>query len=597
MCGIAGIIYLNETEAELATISKMTECMRHRGPDADGFFVKDNIALGHRRLSIIDLSTASNQPFADKTNRFQLIFNGELYNFQQVRDTITDHHFRTTGDTEVLVEAYARWGINCIHHFKGMFAFAVWDDTEKELCIVRDRMGVKPVYYYTDNNFLVFASEIRSILKSGLVAPLINKNALVDYLSFQSISSPNTLIKGIRQLEAGHYISVKNNSVEIKQYWSLTEKTEEGEFTDTKAVQQKIKDLLSNSVKSRLISDVPIGAFLSGGIDSSAVVGLMSRLGNGRPLTFNISFDEKEFDESIYAEIVAKKFNTVHQRIVLKPRILLDELENALNALDTPSGDGINTYVLSKVVKQAGLTVALSGIGGDELFAGYPLFKTFYHLNKNRRTWSNTKPLRQMAAPMVSVVGSYKAVKAAELLNSSSSEIEEMYSIFRHVLSENQIEKVLTGHANFSTPLQQKLEHNAAAIHQFPLLSQVSIAEYMGYTQQTLLKDIDQMSMSVSLEVREPFFDHELIRYVLNIPDELKYPRYPKSLLVESLNGLLPERIVYRKKQGFTFPWSHWLRNELHAFCQLHIDRLCERQFINGKILRSMWNDFQAGSK
>lgn len=597
MCGIAGIIYFDKTIAEPGAINRMTGCMAHRGPDADGFFVRDNIALGHRRLSIIDLSAASNQPFADKTNRFQLIFNGELYNFQEVRDTITDHHFRTTGDTEVLIEAYARWGINCIHHFKGMFAFAIWDDVEKELCIVRDRMGVKPVYYYTDNHCLVFSSEIRSILKSGLVAPLINKEALVDYLSFQSISSPNTLIKGILQLEAGHYISVKKNSVQIKQYWSLTEKSDDNDFTDKKAVQQKIKSLLAESVKSRLISDVPIGAFLSGGIDSSAVVGLMSMVGNGRPNTFNISFEEKEFDESVYAEIVAKKFDTHHQRIVMQPTAMLDEMENALNALDTPSGDGVNTYVVSKAVKQAGLTVALSGIGGDELFAGYPFFKTFYQLNKNKRTWSNTKRLRKMASPLVSIGGSSKTIKAAELLKSSSSEIEEVYTIFRNVLPAFQIEKVLTDYSIFSTPLQQKLEENAPAIHKFPLLSQVSIAEYMGYTQQTLLKDTDQMSMAVSLEVREPFFDHELVRYVLSIPDELKYPSFPKSLLVESLEGLLPDEIVHRKKQGFTFPWSHWLRNELQAFCQQHIDRLSEREFINGKELQSIWRDFQEGSK
>lgn len=598
MCGIAGILYFDQHhKSDPSLVRKMTNAMAHRGPDADGFFVKDNIALGHRRLSIIDLSAASNQPFADKTNRFQLIFNGELYNFQEVRDTITDHHFRTTGDTEVLIEAYARWGINCIHHFKGMFAFAIWDDVEKELCIVRDRMGVKPVYYYTDNHCLVFASEIRSILKSGLVAPLINKEALVDYLSFQSISSPNTLIKGIRQLEAGHYISVKKNSVQIKQYWSLTEKSDDNDFTDKKAVQQKIKSLLAESVKSRLISDVPIGAFLSGGIDSSAVVGLMSMIGNGRPNTFNISFEEKEFDESVYAEIVAKKFDTHHQRIVMQPTAMLDEMENALNALDTPSGDGVNTYVVSKAVKQAGLTVALSGIGGDELFAGYPFFKTFYQLNKNKRTWSNTKRLRKMASPLVSIGGSSKTIKAAELLKSSSSEIEEVYTIFRNVLPAFQIEKVLTDYSIFSTPLQQKLEENAPAIHKFPLLSQVSIAEYMGYTQQTLLKDTDQMSMAVSLEVREPFFDHELVRYVLSIPDELKYPSFPKSLLVESLEGLLPDEIVHRKKQGFTFPWSHWLRNELQAFCQQHIDRLSEREFINGKELQSIRRDFQEGSK
>ena len=595
MCGIAGIIYFDQTKADLATISRMTDCMSHRGPDADGFFVKDTIALGHRRLSIIDLSEASNQPFLDYHKRYHLIFNGELYNFQHVRDKISDHTFRTTGDTEVLVEAYSRWGIDCLDHFKGMFAFAIWDEKEKELCIVRDRMGVKPVYYYSDKHCLIFASEIRAILKSGLVKASINKEALIDYLSFQSISSPDTLLEGIRQLEAGHFIKIKNNSFEIKQYWDLTDKVED-DFHDKKTVQKKIRRLLAESVESRLISDVPIGAFLSGGIDSSAVVGLMAETSSNRPSTFNISFDEKEFDESVYAGMVAKKFNTDHQRILMKPTAMLDELENALNALDSPSGDGVNTYVVSKAVKKAGLTVALSGIGGDELFAGYPFFKTFYRLNQNKKAWKNTSALRKMAAPMVSLQGSSRNIKAAELLRSGSSEIEEMYAVFRKILPRQQIKKVLVGIEFRSTPLEEKLQAHADVIHQFPLLSQVSIAEYMGYTQQTLLKDTDQMSMSVSLEVREPFFDHELVKYVLSIPDSLKYPVYPKSLLVESLDGLLPNEIVHRKKQGFTFPWSHWLKNELRSFCDLHISQLAKRDFINGNELKDMWRDFLKGS-
>ena len=597
MCGIAGIIHFDGTKASADVIRRMTDCMSHRGPDADGFFVADNVALGHRRLSIIDLSEAANQPFTDTHKRFQLIFNGELYNFREVRDKVNDHHFRTTGDTEVLIEAYARWGIECIHHFKGMYAFAIWDDLEKELCIVRDRMGVKPLYYYVDDNCLVFASEIRSIMKSGFVVPQINHKALVDYLSFQSISSPDTIIKEIRQLEAGQYISVKNNSVEIRQYWNLTERNGEEDFSNKTVVHRRIRNLLEESVKTRLISDVPIGAFLSGGIDSSAVVGLMAEAGGSRPNTFNISFDEKEYDESVYAASIAKKFNTEHQRIIMKPTAMLDELENALSAMDTPSGDGINTYVVSKAVKKAGLTVALSGIGGDELFAGYPFFKTFYRLNRNKKAWRNSTTLRKIAAPVVSLQGSSRNVKVAELLRVDSSEIEDMYGVFRRILPRQEISKILSDTQPGSvTAIEKKLIQYATDIHKFPLLSQVSIAEYMGYTQQTLLKDTDQMGMSVSLEIREPFFDHELVRYVLSIPDHFKYPVYPKSLLVESLGDLLPNEIVHRKKQGFTFPWSHWLKSELRSFCQHHINLLSQREFIHGPVLLKMWNDFLKGS-
>lgn len=594
MCGIAGIVYFNR-KADNASIRQMTDCIAHRGPDSDGFFVDDNVALGFRRLSIIDLSSAANQPLSDATGRFHLIFNGELYNFKDVKRKITDHQFRTTGDTEVLVEAYARWGIDSLKHFKGMFGFAIYDSVQKELCIVRDRMGVKPVYVYSDDECFIFASEVRSIMKSGLMLPSLNIDALGDYLSFQSVSSPDTLITGIRQLEAGHCIRIRGNSVEISKYWSITNRDREYDFSDKKRVHRKIRDLLAESVRSRLISDVPIGAFLSGGIDSSAIVGLMAEVTNSRPNTFNISFDEKEFDESVHANLVAKQFNSVHQRILMKPTAMLDELQNALNALDSPSGDGVNTYVVSKAVKSAGLTVALSGIGGDELFAGYPFFKTFYRLNKNKSKWDNTAMFRRMAVQVVSLRNSSRNSKITELLTSASTNIEDLYPVFRKILTKKSIEKVVKVYSRQS-PLELKLEQFAGVIHDFPLLSQVSIAEYIGYTQQTLLKDTDQMSMAVSLEVREPFFDHELIEFVLQVPDQLKYPKFPKSLLVESLDGLLPPSIVHRKKQGFTFPWQHWLKNDLRSFCENHLQWLAHRHFIVGEELMKMWRLFLQGS-
>lgn len=591
MCGIAGIVYFKGQAASEQLVRRMTDAMQHRGPDSDGFYCKGPAALGHRRLSIIDLSDVANQPFGDASRRFNMVFNGEMYNYQDVRRTIPDHSFRTNSDTEVLLEAYARKGIDCLHEFKGMFAFAVWDEQEQELCLVRDRLGVKPLYYYINDEYIVFASEARAILQSGLVAPRLNMEAVFDYLSFQSVSSPSSIIKDIKQLEAGHYLTVKDGRCTIDQYWNVARVRKEFDFSEPQQVTRNIRNLLKQSVNNRLVSDVPVGAFLSGGIDSSAVVGLMSEVSATRPNTFNIAFDERDFDESAYAELLAKKFNTNHHRIVLKPTAMLDELDNALAAIDSPSGDGINTYVVSKAVKNAGITVALSGIGGDELFAGYPFFKKFHSLNKQTFLWNNTAGIRKLLSGMTRLYKKNAVMKLEQLLHSKTSSITDIYPVLRQVIPARYLQDLLpASNGNIGT-VATRLRNEANHLAAFPSLSQVSIAEYLGYTQQTLLKDTDQMSMAVSLEVREPFFDHELIEYVLNVPDTMKYPRYPKSLLVESLQGLLPDDIVHRKKQGFVFPWSRWMRQELYTFCDQHIKRLAERDFINGEV-KIYWQRF-----
>lgn len=595
MCGIAGILRFDKTPADASTIKRMTDAMSHRGPNADGFFVNGPVALGHRRLSIIDLSETANQPFADASGNFKLVFNGELYNFQDVKSRMPNHSFRTSSDTEVLAEAFAENGIRCIDAFKGMFAFAMWNEAAEELTIARDRLGVKPLYYYYNDQVFAFASEIRGLLASGYIKPQLNRAALYDYFSFQSVSSPTSIINGIQQLEAGHYISIKNKHVEIKRYWDIAQDQRTYDFSSRKAVTSHIRELLLRSVEGRMISDVPFGAFLSGGIDSSAVVGLMAAVSTSPVNTFNVSFSEKDFDESAYAEMVAKKFNTTHQRIELKATVMLDELDNALNAMDTPSGDGINTYVVSKAVKQAGLTVALSGIGGDELFAGYPFFKKFTQINGSRALWNNSRLLRKAAAGAIGLTGASNKARVSELLNTSSAAIEHLYPVFRRVLSPQQLSAVTDLPGIAYTELEKKYNANASKINKYPLLSQVSIAELMGYTQQTLLKDTDQMSMAVSLEVREPFFDHELIEYVLNVPDSIKNPSYPKQLLVESLGDLLPPEIVHRKKQGFTFPWAHWLKKDLKAFCEPYLQSVGERDFVNGDALLKTWQQFLKG--
>ena len=594
MCGIAGIVHFNDRPVQESMIREMTDAMSHRGPDADAFFVEREAALGHRRLAIIDLSAAANQPFSDNSDRYRIIFNGEMYNYAEVKPLIKDYPFRTTSDTEVLLAAYIKWGPGCIQYFRGMFTFAIWDRQEKEIFIARDRMGVKPLYYFLDESKLLFASEIRAILATGEPKKKINPAALKDYFNYQSVPYPHSMIEEIYQLEAGTWMKVKNGKIEKKQYWDLTARHVGFDFSDEKKLHHHIKELLLQSVRRRLVSDVPVGAFLSGGIDSGIVVGLMAEAGDNKPNTFNVSFDEKEFDESYYAEIIARKFRTHHTKILLKPASFLDELQNALNSMDTPSGDGINTYVVSKAIHQKGMKVALSGIGGDELFAGYPYFNQYLQLQQKKWLWKFPASIRKMAA----LNSGEKKARVLQLLENDSPAIANAYPVFRQIIAPTMINRLTTlnGALQF-TSLESELNNRAGNLEQLPLLSQVSAAEYLGYTQHTLLKDADQMSMANSLELREPYFDHDLIEFVLAIPDSFKKPVYPKSLLVESVKPLLPDEIVFRRKKGFLFPWALWLKNELRSFCEEHINKISQRPFINGEQLQNYWLRFLKGDK
>jgi asparagine synthase (glutamine-hydrolysing) len=597
MCGIAGIFDLKHRQVDQELIRKMTNAMAHRGPDSDGFFCEKEIGLGHRRLSIIDLSSAANQPFTDNSGRYVMVFNGEMYNYAEVRSLIKDYAFHTSSDSEVLMAAYVKWGKDCMQYFRGMFAFAIWDKQEKELFIARDRMGVKPLYYFLDEDKLIFASEIRAILETDLVKRKIDEDALLEYFTFQSVSYPFSIVKGIRQLEAGSWMKIKNGQTSQAKYWDLTKTSSDFDFGSIVRVRTQIRELLLQSVERRLVSDVPVGAFLSGGIDSSAVVGLMAEASSAAPNTFNISFEEKEYDESGYAEIIAKKFRTNHTRVLLKPTAFIDELENALNAMDTPSGDGINTFIVSKAIRQKGVTVALSGIGGDELFAGYPFFSQYLDLHKKKYWWNIPAPARGwMAGILVPGHTGGRKGRIRQLLEADSWFIDKTYPVFRQIISPDLLRQLtVTGDGALETAVQKELSAHKPGLLQLPLLSQVSAAEYLGYTQHTLLKDTDQMSMANSLEVREPFFDHDLVEFVLSIPDRLKKPTYPKSLLVESLKPLLPDEIVFRKKQGFLFPWEKWLKKELRSFCDGHIRNMAKRPFINGGQLIDWWNGFLNG--
>ncbi len=577
-------------------VQRMADMMAHRGPDAEGFFMDKEIAFGHRRLSIIDLSEASNQPFQDESGRYIIIFNGEIYNYEEIKPLLGDYLFRTQGDTEVILAGYIKWGADCLSYLRGMFTIAIWDSRERNLFMARDRLGVKPLYYYKNEDQFVFASEIRAILSVIKSDRKIDRTAIAEFFRYQSVGFPFSPVEGIKQIEAGTWIRISGQGEIIcRKYWDPVVKHFDFNFTEKKQVQHKVKELMLQSVKRRLVSDVPVAAFLSGGIDSSAIVGLMAEANPSSPNTFTVSFDESEFDESKYADIIAKKFNTRHTQIRLRPEVMLDELEHALDAMDSPSGDGINTYVVSKAIHEQGIRVALSGIGGDELFAGYPIFLNYIRLQQKRWLWDIPYKLRNLAGTLIGRGEREKRMR--QMIGMESPDIEYTYPVFRQILSPDNLRKLTNLNGFDQQILAYQLQSKKELLRKLPYFSQVTAAEYLGYTQQTLLKDTDQMSMAHSLEIREPFFDQELVEFVMSVPDHLKVPTYPKSLLVESLKPLLPDEIVHRKKQGFVFPWNKWIRNELRNFCDKQINRMAERDFIHGDRLKFTWKLFLSGDK
>ncbi len=464
MCGICGIIGLSDKEIAERAISKMNAAIAHRGPNDEGVFIEPGIALGHRRLSIIDLSANGHQPMFSANGRFVLIYNGELYNYKSLRlelqrskvgDTNSAYSFSTQSDSEVILAAYQRWGVDCVKYFNGMFAFAIWDKEKEEVFIVRDRLGIKPLYYW-QNNGIVFASEIRALIKSNLIPKKLDKKALCDYVAFQTVHAPATILEDVKMLLPGHYLLIKKSDINIpvkqQKYWSLQDIPVQSPVKTYEQICKDVKDLFFASVERRLVADVPFGAFLSGGIDSSLVVAVMSKLMREKVRTFSVTFDESEFSEAPYSAQVAKQYNTEHQEIKLNPNECLFKLPDALLSMDHPSGDGINTYIVSEATKKAGITMALSGLGSDELFAGYPLFKRLHKLEKMKRV---------AGLPLVSIPFKAMAMLRPSPASNNLLEIaglpdwrlENTYPVTRETFTKKEMTELLSLH----TPLERKL--------------------------------------------------------------------------------------------------------------------------------------------
>lgn len=630
MCGIAGLMMdrdqlaprwaekLAGKERATSVTESMVRAIRHRGPDDAGVAWvegKDSdVALGHARLSILDLSAAGHQPMHDPQTGNWLVFNGEIYNFRELRARLEDGQteWASQTDTEVILKAYARWGIDCVDQLQGMFAFALWDAARQQLYLVRDRLGIKPLYFYCGPGFTLFASEVRAILASELVSRRLDPIALDQYLTYQSVPLSRTMVADVQSMPPGSWLSIHSSGrIQEHRYWDLLKNAASSSIaggTQEDAVQN-IGRLLRKSVALHLVADVPVGVFLSGGIDSSAIIAMIDELGV-RAQSFSVVFAEGEYNEAAFARKVAKAYRTEHTELRLTEDGMLRDLPLALAAMDQPSGDGINTYVISKAVREAGIKVALSGLGGDEFFIGYPsLMRLERAMKLARRLAYLPAKARHVAARAVEIVGgrSIQATKAAAMIDSDGS-LAAMYPVLRQVLSAAQRRTLYSPawrasqgmEGDYSPDPYWEMLHSAYRDSpNAELFARISYAEGRTYMHDVLLRDTDQMSMAHALEVRVPLLDHKLIESVMGVPDQYKRPNgTPKPLLVAAVGNRLPPEVVYRQKQGFTLPFEDWMRGRLRDFCESRLDakRIKDGGIFDADQVRRLWGAFQSGS-
>lgn len=576
MCGIAGFFELKKSAASWdrsKALREMVETLRHRGPDSEGFYEADGAGLGMRRLRVIDLATGD-QPISNDQKTLWIIFNGEIYNYRDLREGLKKRgfHFQTETDTEVILKLYEEKGRDCVQDLNGMYAFAIYDARDKSLFIARDPLGIKPLYYYQNSEFLVFASETKAILKFPDVRPVFNLEAGSHFLSFNYLPAPWTLFDGIRQLEGGHCLMVKDGSIREERFWNplLQERKDLSESEVMKTAER----LLKESVASQLVADVPVGAFLSGGLDSSSLVALIKECREGTLETFSVGFEEASYDESPYARNVAKYFGTRHHEIHIKAKEVPGLLDSLANQWDQPLADpaALALFQLSGLARQS-VTVALSGDGADEIFVGYPT----YHANRYLAWYQNFPSFlrKGIGEPL------------AKLLPSSTSKLSFEYKVkkfmegaqfgrakahfwWRTIFTDDEKKRLLAGlgwaHLNGSDSYSIYHRHYEDSL-ELEFTNQCLYADLRVWLAGNNLHKVDSMSMAHSLEVRVPYLDQKLVEFLMTVPSRMKFKNYKtKYLLKKIMRGLLPEEVIRRKKAGWHLPFASWFRYPLKDF-------------------------------
>ncbi|MEO8720426.1 MAG: asparagine synthase (glutamine-hydrolyzing) [Ginsengibacter sp.] len=602
MCGIAGKINFDpDHKIDEFELKSMTDSLYDRGPDDEGFYLNKNIGLGFRRLSIIDLSTG-HQPLSNEDGSIWIVFNGEIYNYQELQEKLIQqgHIFKTKSDTETIVHLYEQHGFDCLKYLRGMFSFAIWDNNLKQLFCARDRFGIKPFYYYFDKEKFVFGSEIKTLLKSRGIDKSLSYEALDSYFAFGYISNDLSIYKNIKKLNPAHYLVLsldKKSNVSIERYWDIIfepdySKTEEDWC-------REIETCFSETVKLHMISEVPLGAFLSGGIDSSSVVAMMAKNSNRPIKTFSIGFKEQTYNELKYAREIANKYGTEHHEQIVEPESM-SLLPKLVKAYDEPFADSsaIPTYYVSKLAREF-VTVALSGDGGDELFAGYDNYNKLNKIKTSSFHSSNPFVNKMIWGNLYKLIPQSVSGKGLSYLLSHDKKYIGAYASFWPL---DERKKLLMEHSkiDYQKASEGYKENILKEGEKNDFISNLQFLDMRSYMVDDILTKVDRASMMNSLEVRVPFLDHKFAELTFRIPSSMKlHKNSQKYIFKKSMESFLPPNIFNHEKQGFGIPLSYWFKDDLKEYVNdtLLSESSFSTKYLSKKIIKKTIADNNKGMR
>ena len=604
MCGICGAWVKEESPGlQENQIMAMQEALYHRGPDDGDLWLSEDrrVGLGSRRLAIIDLSPAGKMPLWNEDGTVGIVFNGECYNFEELREWLIErgHRFRSRTDTESVLHLYeeSRTPEEMLGRLRGMYAFAIWDRRRGQLLLARDRLGIKPLYYSRPGGNIVFSSEVTSLLSSGMVSGELDPVGVQGYFALGASPLPYTPLVGVRSLPPGHYLLLKNGNEEAKPYWRI--RLEEDDSQQNEGCIEQVREALVESVRQHLVADVPVGIFLSGGIDSSALVNLARHVEHQRVRTYTIIFEEKDYSEATFARQVAKTYETDHHEFQVSASDILGSMEPAIEAMDLPSWDGMNVYLVSKMTRSDGTVVALSGLGGDEQFLGYPSFHMVPRLAQWSR-WSSAIPGASTLLGWASA-GAYPGSRITRMkdLTAGADPYPAAYFAYRGLLDMQSLGRLLSpefanGKRFVPVDYLQSLTGPLPAAGSNAVCA-LELSAWMHYQ---LLRDSDAMSMAHSLELRVPFLDHKLVELLARVPAEAKKSGgMPKALMLRALPTPLPQAVWNRPKLGFSIPFDLWLRGELKPMAEelLMSENSPLNSICHAEMLQQIWKGFLRG--